>query len=158
METAVALSTICRVLAIGGFALAAVACAPDIPHPISSRTDAYCRTCHTGRSGAPGSHDKTGCVSCHDVTAEGTYPALMPHRGGDLERCALCHRDGTIDAAVTRHLDQSDCYSCHQAAEYGPYPPAIAHEVDTPERESCLRCHTQLAHSDRERCMDCHGI
>ena len=138
--------------------LVLLGCAPDIPHATSSRTDVYCRTCHTGRAGAPGAHDKTGCVSCHAVSDTGLYPALMPHRGGDLERCGLCHRDGTLDAAVPRHLDEPDCYTCHQAPEYGPYPPAIAHEVDKPDRASCLDCHKDLAHPERERCLDCHGI
>ena len=150
--------TLRRLVVTFGFAVAGVACTPDIPHPISSRTDAYCRTCHTGRAGAPGAHDKTGCVSCHAVIGEGTYPELMPHRGGELERCSLCHRDGTLDAGVTRHLEEQDCYTCHQAAEYGPYPPAIAHEVEKQERESCLECHKELDHAERERCVDCHGI
>jgi hypothetical protein len=151
-------STLGRLVVSLGCAVAVVACTPDIPHPVSSRTDAYCRTCHVGRAGAPGSHDKTGCVSCHEVIAEGTYPELLPHPGGDLERCSLCHRDGAVDAAVTGHVEEHDCYTCHQAAEYGPYPPAIAHEVEQPDRESCLSCHQDLDHAERERCLDCHGI
>jgi 5-methylcytosine-specific restriction endonuclease McrA len=138
--------------------VALLGCKPDIPHAISSRTDTYCRTCHTGRAGAPASHDKAGCVSCHDVTAEGAYPEIMPHRGGELERCSLCHRDGAIDAGVAKHLDESDCYTCHQAAEYGPYPPGIAHEVEQQDRASCLLCHEDLDHAERESCLGCHGI
>lgn len=133
-------------------------CAPEVPHPVSSKTDESCRTCHTGRAGAPEAHDKTGCVSCHEVTSSGTYPALMPHRGGEVERCSLCHRDGTADASVSRHIQERDCYSCHQAEEYGPYPPTVSHEVESPEPSNCLECHKTLSHSQRLGCLDCHAI
>jgi hypothetical protein len=85
------------------------------------------------------------------------YPGLMPHRGGDLERCSLCHQDGTSDAAVTKHLEEHDCYTCHQAAEYGPYPPGMPHELASQDRMTCLECHQDLGHAERERCLDCHG-
>jgi hypothetical protein len=80
----------------------------------------------------------------------------MPHRGGEVERCALCHRDGSADAAVTAHIEEHDCYTCHQATQYGPYPPTISHEVSVPERASCLECHPDIDHSARPSCVDCH--
>ena len=138
--------------------LVLLGCTPDIPHPIESRTDEYCRTCHVGRAGAPSSHDKTGCVSCHESTSTGPYPAVMPHPGGEPGQCSLCHRDGTADAAVTPHLAESDCYSCHQAPEYESWPRAIPHEVDAQDRASCLDCHKDIDHPDRPNCTDCHRI
>ena len=136
--------------------LAFLGCAPNIPHPISSHGDSACRTCHVGRAGAPSSHDKAGCVSCHEPGSTGPYPRLMPHRGGEVELCSLCHRDGTAGAPVTSHIQEQDCYTCHQASEYGPYPPTPSHEVSAPERASCLACHNDVDHSDRPSCVECH--
>jgi hypothetical protein len=136
--------------------LAFLGCAPDIPHPTSSHSDSACRTCHVGRAGAPSSHDKSGCVSCHEPGADGPYPRLMPHRGGEVELCSLCHQDGTAGAPVTSHLHEQDCYTCHQASEYGPYPPTPSHAVSAPERASCLACHEDVDHSERPSCVDCH--
>ncbi len=67
----------------GLWVTAAVGCHPDIPHPISAESDQYCKKCHAGpgRAGALSSghdEDKTGCTSCHKVTARGPYPALIP--------------------------------------------------------------------------------
>lgn len=136
--------------------LALLGCAADIPHPISSHNDSACRTCHVGRAGAPSAHDKSGCVSCHEPSADGPYPRLMPHRGGEVERCSLCHRDGTAGAVVTSHLQESDCYTCHQASEYGPHPPTPSHELTAPDRVGCLACHQDIDHSERASCVECH--
>ncbi len=133
-------------------------CASEIPHPVASRTDAYCRECHTGRAGAPASHDKSGCVSCHEVGDTGAYPAPMPHRGGEADRCELCHADGTWQAPKTKHLGEADCYTCHQAVDYGSWPPAPPHEVADPEPTRCLVCHDQLDHADRPSCVACHVL
>jgi hypothetical protein len=133
-----------------------LACAPDVPHAVGSKTDNSCLVCHSGRAGAPKAHDKTGCVSCHDASTVGTYPTLMSHRGGEADRCSLCHVDGTAKAPVTKHIRESDCYTCHQAPEYGTYPPAVAHALDSTDRASCLGCHQDLDHSERELCLTCH--
>jgi hypothetical protein len=138
--------------------VALVGCAPDVPHPAASQTDEYCRQCHVGRAGAPASHDKSGCVSCHAADTIGVYPACMPHRGGETERCRLCHADGIIEAPKARHLNESDCYTCHQSLEYGPWPPTLSHEISDTSPAKCLECHQDLSHADRPNCVGCHAL
>lgn len=146
-----------RALALAALLAGLIDCAPDVPHAVSSRTDVYCRQCHVGRAGAPSSHDKAGCVSCHEGGSTGVYPTCMPHPGGETDRCQLCHADGTFDAPKTKHLDQADCYTCHQAPEYGAWPPGVPHEVADPGPARCLECHKDLDHADRPSCVGCHG-
>ena len=111
-----------------------------------------------GRAGAPSSHNRSGCVSCHDVTTTGPYPKLMRHRGGDLAQCQLCHRNGTADAPKAQHLEEVDCYTCHQATDYGPWPPGVPHDVTDSRSASCLDCHGNLKHAARPTCVNCHGF
>jgi hypothetical protein len=138
-------------------------CRPDVPHPVSSESDDTCRKCHLGdgRAGAPSSghgKGKSGCTSCHDTTSRGTYPALMPHRGGDEANCVLCHKDGAIGAPISKHVAEADCYTCHEAAEYGAWPPTVPLEVSPQDDETCLRCHPDAKHPERKSCTTCHKI
>jgi predicted small lipoprotein YifL len=131
---------------------------PDVPHPVESRSDADCVKCHSRRDLAPvGDHnDKSDCAACHAVKSTGTYPALMPHKGGDEDLCTFCHQSGIAGAAVTRHIGETDCYACHKAPDYGIWPPAIGHSVTASDDASCLSCHSSVAHEDRTGCADCH--
>jgi hypothetical protein len=139
------------VFAVGG-------CHPDVPHPVATDSDQYCRKCHSGsgRAGAPGAHDKSGCTSCHDTTTRDVYPALMPHRGGSQADCILCHEDGTIGAPITPHIQEANCYTCHEAADYGSWPPAVPHQVTLLDDQVCLSCHIDSKHPERQSCHTCH--
>jgi hypothetical protein len=151
-----------RWLGLGGVALAMALSGckdePGIPHPVSSTDDGYCRKCHTGHANVPrvDHADKSGCTSCHKVTATGPYPSAVPHVGGEASTCALCHRDGTAGASVVKHLDEQDCYSCHDAAKRGAWPPNAMHEVVSAEHANCLSCHGQIDHASRPSCTSCH--
>ena len=135
-------------------------CGPDIPHPVNSTADNYCRTCHDGRAGAPasGHEDRTGCADCHGVQDWSPFPALMPHPGGDETRCYLCHEDGTFDAKATTHMAESRCYACHQAPDYLPWPSSIPHAVAATDAPACLVCHTDIDHKERDSCTTCHAM
>ncbi|HEY5960172.1 MAG TPA: hypothetical protein VIV60_26645 [Polyangiaceae bacterium] len=134
--------------------------APDVPHPVESRDDADCRNCHTRKAVAPvdDHNGKSDCVDCHEVKSSGTYPPLMPHIGGDVLKCVLCHERGNAGAKKTQHLGETDCYPCHAATEYGTWPLALSHKVTESDDASCLACHSTLAHKDRTGCVNCHEI
>jgi hypothetical protein len=141
-------------IAVGG-------CHPGIPHPIAFVSDQYCLKCHSGsgRAGAPSSghdKDKSGCTSCHNTAARGVYPALMAHRGGEPVNCILCHKDGTMDAPISKHLEEADCYTCHEAHDYGSWPPAVPHQVTLLDDQACRACHTDSKHPERQSCHTCH--
>jgi hypothetical protein len=130
----------------------------DVPHPVQSRADAECLKCHSRRDVAKVSdhNDKSDCVSCHEVKSTGTYPAVMPHTGGDVNQCKLCHQSDTAGVVVTGHIGEVDCYTCHTAPEYGTWPPATGHSVTATDDATCLSCHSDVSHKDRVGCATCH--
>jgi hypothetical protein len=115
----------------------------DISHPVASRDDDACRSCHGSRSSvgsldAPNADriqhdsvdhaDRDDCTGCHAVReswlplepkpAAVTLgdPTPIPHeapRKND-EACQSCHEAGTWNAPLTPHEAFPDCVSCHE--------------------------------------------
>jgi predicted CXXCH cytochrome family protein len=101
------------------------------PEVMLDRNKTHCVRCHTSyNSGCMGTGNF--CTTCHIVKSVGTYPSLIPHLGGDVSNCSLCHRDGREGAVRTSHVEDTDCYSCHAADQHGKWPPLNPQKVVPP--------------------------